>query len=131
MMNNTYIKTFEEYCDEHIFEFPLIVKSDFKEIKRIHPQKQLQVNQIYTELKDNLLVQKIIVFGSTISIKCGIYSDLDLAVKLTQNTLSAKNIISEKIGQITEWNYDIIWLNDIVSTEPIIKKIKNGVTLFE
>lgn len=130
-MNNTYLKTFEEYCEENIFEFPIIVKSEFKEMKRIHPQKQYQISQIYNEFKDYSLIQKIIIFGSTISMKCNIYSDLDLAIKLTQNTSSAKNIVSEKIGLITDWNYDIIWLDDTDLSEPIVEKIENGVIIFE
>ncbi|MDR1961513.1 MAG: hypothetical protein LBQ16_04445 [Gracilibacteraceae bacterium] len=128
-MNRTYIKTWDEYCDEHTFIFPVVVDTNFDNMNRIHPLKQGICKNILNchDVIDNC--KQIIVFGSSVSMKCDDESDIDLAIELKTDSVKNRNSVSESIGAISDWNYDIIWLDDTIQNEPIYEKIKRGVYL--
>ena len=131
MKDSVYIKTFQEYCDENIFIFPIISENIYKNIDRIHPLKQKLIFKILENNNILKYCKSIKVFGSSISIKCRWESDIDFAIYLNDNTLEIRNNISEIIGKITEWNYDIIWMNDNNEESDIYLKINKGVELIE
>ena len=58
--------------------FPVTVKTDCKNIDRIYPLKQKQVSEICSRAGQFDIVRKIYVFGSSVTPRCTIDSDLDL-----------------------------------------------------
>ncbi len=88
-----------------------------RNIDKIHPLKQSVVYNIVSHALDAYLgiIERIIIFGSSTSMRCCPDSDLDVAVKFRENmdTLENKNAVSEIIGKETDWNYDVVWLNGI------------------
>lgn len=116
------------------YYFPVIVKNDNYECNRIHPLKQAKVNELYKIMKENEIIEKIIIFGSSVNIRCNIKSDLDIAIKLKSNqfTKENQNTISEEIQEHLDYGCDIIWLNQIDKTSKLYSNIINkGVTIYE
>lgn len=116
------------------YYFPVIVKNDNYECNRIHPLKQAKVNELYKIMKENETIEKIIIFGSSVNIRCNIKSDLDIAIKLKSNqfTKENQNTISEEIQEHLDYGCDIIWLNQIDKTSKLYSNIINkGVTIYE
>lgn len=119
---------------EKIFYFPVIVKNDNYDCSRIHPLKQKKVNEIYNSVKNNKKIKKVIIFGSSVNIRCNQKSDIDIAIKLKDEYYNKenKNIISEKIQEICDYNSDIIWLNSIDDSSQLYRNIySKGVVIYE
>ena len=68
-----------------MYNFPLIVKGN-DILKRIFPAKQKAVAQILELLKDNEKIDRIIIFGSAVTLNCGTYSDVDVAIEADIST---------------------------------------------
>ena len=116
---------------EKIFYFPIICDSEYYEAKRIYPLKQKIVKELYDALSKRKEIKKLILFGSSINITCTKNSDVDLAVELFDPTLENKNIISEIVQNITNYNSDIIWVDSLDKESLIYKRILRGVVLYE
>lgn len=111
--------------------FPILIKTNEFNISRIHPLKQNVVHSIFLELKNDSRIKKIIIFGSSTTIRCNKNSDVDIAIELTENTNDIKNEVSEKIQEISNYNSDIIWLDKIKKDTNIYKNINKGVKIYE
>lgn len=123
-----------EDAKNHTYYFPIIVKNDNYECNRIHPLKQAKVNELYNIMKNNEKIEKIIIFGSSVNIRCNIKSDLDIAIKLKSSEFNRENQnnISEEIQEHLDYGCDIIWLNQIDKTTQLYSNIINrGVTIYE
>ena len=119
---------------EKKFYFPIIVNNDNYDCQRIHPLKQRIVNEIYNYIKDNNMIEKAIIFGSSINVRCNKKSDLDIAVKIKEECFNnnSKNSISEEIQEICGYNSDIIWLNTIDENSQLYYNINTkGVVIYE
>lgn len=115
------------------YQFPIIIKNDNYECSRIHPLMQKKINDVYKVVSKEETIEKVIVFGSSINIRCNNKSDIDLAIQLKDKffTLKDKNKISEKIQEAVDYNADIIWLNTIDLNSQLSKDIEEfGVTIF-
>ncbi len=108
-MNDTNVKTYFHVLQSEYLKV--------KNIDMIHPLKQRLVYDIVTDRLSDYLdcIDKVVVFGSSTSMRCCVNSDLDIAVRFADNmdTLENKNAVSELIGKETDWNYDVVWLNGI------------------
>lgn len=116
------------------FYFPVIMENQHYECNRIHPLKQKKINELYNKIKEIDLVEQIILFGSSVNIRCNNKSDIDLAVKLKECffTKENQNQISEVIQEITDYNTDIVWLNSLDPNTLLYENIKNkGVIIYE
>lgn len=125
--------TWEENKNK-VFYFPVIYQTDEYECNRIHPLKQRKVYEVYQLIKDNKLIEKLILFGSSVNIRCNNNSDIDIALKLKDDAFNKENQnkISEAIQEITEYNTDIIWLNTLDQTTELYKNIlTKGVIIYE
>lgn len=136
LLNNKKIILSNSWNDERkeIYYFPKIVENTNYEYQRIHPLKQKQVNNIYNIISKNKKIEKIIIFGSSVSIRCNQKSDMDLAILLKDEYFNkdSKNEISEIIQDATNYDSDIVWLNTIDQTSQLYKNIKNmGVVIYE
>ena len=136
ILNNKQVKlsnSWEENKNKK-FYFPIIVNNDNYECNRIHPLMQKMVNKIYNFVSNTYEIEKVIIFGSSINIRCNRNSDIDIAVKIKSESFNrnVQNNISEQIQEITEYNSDIIWLNTIDQNTKLFNNINTkGVIIYE
>lgn len=136
MLNNKQVVLSDswEKNKEKIFYFPIVENNDNYDCGRIHPLMQKKVNEIYKFVKKEKAVEKVIIFGSAVNIRCNKKSDIDLAVKLKDDcfNLENQNQISEEIQSITDYNADIVWLNKIDPETQLYRNISlKGVVVYE
>ncbi len=96
--------------------FPVVVKTDCKNIDRIYPLKQKQVSEICSLASRFPAVRKIVVFGSSVTPKCNIDSDLDLCIDADISDGLKIYEIQNAIGKICDWNCDIIMFSNMGNT---------------
>lgn len=131
--NKVLSNSWEENKDK-VFYFPIVVENLNYQANRIHPLMQRVVNDIYEYVKTNNSIEKVIIFGSAINIRCNNKSDIDVALKIRNEcfNIEYRNKISEKIQEISNFNADIIWLNTIDKNSRLYENIsKKGVVIYE
>jgi len=130
IINDKDKKIANNYLDSRFkqYEFPIIVKSNIN-LKRIHPLKQRIVNNIYESLKDNKQIEEVYIFGSSTTIRCNKNSDIDIAIRLINDTKENKEVISDVINNICNYNCDIIWLNSIEKETKLYKNVERGLRI--
>ena len=118
---------------EKSFVFPLISANSFYDARLIHPLKQKIINELYKHICINSSISKVILFGSSINIRCKADSDIDLAINLKddKNNLDTKNEVSELIQEVCGYKADIIWLNGLSKNSKIYNNISKGVVIYE
>lgn len=111
------------------YRFPIIEKCDEIDMSRIYPTKQKLVVDIHNALKPDKSIVSVMLFGSSISMKCTSKSDTDLAVRLDDNCLTheVRNRVSETIQEICDWNSDILWFDSLSENDRVYHDICKGV----
>lgn len=112
-----------------VVHFPVIIPDDKIDMSRIYPTKQRMVKSVIDQIRGDLRISSVRLFGSSITMRCSRESDLDFAIGLVENTDSARNDISEKIQLCCEWEADILWLDRLTSDDRIYENIMNGLVL--
>lgn len=136
LLNNKNIilsNTWEDNKEKR-FYFPVVIENNNYDCNRIHPMKQKEVNEIYNYAKGNNLITKVIIFGSSVNIRCNNKSDIDIAIEIKNTFFNRENNndISEKIQEITNYNSDIIWLNTLDVNSRLYRNITmKGVVIYE
>lgn len=119
--------------------FPVIAElqnnMDRKEIMRkIYPLSQYSVNNIMDLLySSDLHIKKAILFGSSISWRNHIHSDLDLAFIVNEDVSDyefARAKIAKVLQQETAKGKDIIIFNELTN-EKLKEEIEKGVIIYE
>ena len=131
--NKVLSNSWEENKDK-VFYFPIVVENLNYQANRIHPLMQRVVNDIYEYVKTNNSIEKVIIFGGAINIRCNNKSDIDVALKIRNEcfNIEYRNKISEKIQEISNFNADIIWLNTIDKNSRLYENIsKKGIVIYE
>lgn len=131
--NKVLSNSWQENKDK-VFYFPIVVNNSNYQANRIHPLMQRVVNDIYEYVKTNNSIEKVIIFGSAINIRCNNKSDIDVALKIRNEcfNIEYRNKISEIIQEISNFNADIIWLNTIDKNSRLYENIsKKGVVIYE
>ena len=116
------------------FIFPLIKENKNYDASRIHPLKQRIINDVYDLVSKDYRIKKVIIFGSSVNIRCNRNSDIDIGVLLKEDlfNIENKNQISEAIQKVTDYNSDIIWLNSIDKKSQLFTNIySEGVIIYE
>lgn len=131
--------TYKEQCRGQICNFFIITEVPdnlpIQNLNRVHPLKQNLIVRIFEELSNkNLLnkIESIILFGSSITKACSMKSDLDIALQLLprENGLNNKNPVYDIVGECSDWNCDIFFLDKIGHKGRLYENIMNGVTLY-
>lgn len=60
--------------------FPIVVKTDCKNIHRIYPLKQKIAAQLYKIGEEYKEIKRIYIFGSSVTNRCHIDSDIDICI---------------------------------------------------
>ena len=131
--------TYKEQCRGQICNFFIITEVPdhlpIQNLSRVHPLKQKLIIQIFEELQNKKLLNKIesmILFGSSITQACNMKSDLDMALQLLpdENTRENKNPVYKIIGECADWNCNIFFLDKIGHKGRFYENVMNGVTLY-
>lgn len=130
-MRTNYIEyTWENERDNRPI-FPIIVKCPPVKMEYIHPLKQKIVSDIHLALHDDDRICAIVMFGSSVNLRCTIYSDSDFVVRLQDGCINKndKSEISEIIQDICSWQADILWYDELDKSERIYTDILKGVQI--
>ena len=110
--------------------FPVVVNTDCKNIRRIYPLKQRTVARLYEAALNYKVIKKIYVFGSSVTGKCNIDSDLDICIDADVSDGMKIYHMQKEIGDICDWNCDILMYSNI--GERLKKTIQEeGVVIYE
>lgn len=101
------------------------------EVSRIHPLQQEDVKRVCHALEGEERIKAVVLFGSSVNLRCTIYSDLDFVIQLKSDYLNneVKNDISEKIQEACDWNADILWYDRIYTNERLMDNVLKGVQI--
>lgn len=92
----------------NIKEFPRVVSGNYRNIRRVYPLKQRQVAAICDEAKKHDIVHRIIIFGSSVTPKCHVDSDLDICIDADVSDGMKVYELQKQIGMICDGNCDVI-----------------------
>lgn len=110
--------------------FPIVVKTDCKNIYRVYPLKQKIAAQLYKIGKEYEEIRRIYIFGSSVTSRCHIDSDIDICVDADVSDGMKIFEMQSKIGDACDWNCDIIMYSNLGSR---LKETiqKEGVIIYE
>ena len=105
--------------------------SDYECNNNIFPSKQKVAIELYDALSKYEEIVSVVLFGSSVTLRCTSKSDTDLAIRLiNQKTdTSTKNKISEITQEICNYNADILWYDRLSKGTLIFKNIMKGVQI--
>ena len=110
--------------------FPVVVNTECRNINRVYPLKQKQVAEIYLRARNFDIIRKIIVFGSSVTPKCTIRSDLDLCVDADVSDGMKVYEMQKVFGEVCDWNCDIVMYSNMGnSLRDTVQK--EGVVIYE
>lgn len=110
--------------------FPVIVKTGCKNICRIYPLKQKTVAKLFDAALNHNIIEKIYIFGSSVTGRCNIDSDLDICIDADVSDGMKIYHMQKEIGDICNWNCDIVMYSNIGER---LKKViqEEGVIVYE
>lgn len=101
----------------------VVVDRPFRNCKRLYPVQQRRVRQIIDYLAPNPNVVRITVFGSSVTKRCTVDSDVDLYVELEYDQ-------SHLIREYMPFLFDL-WTNYTVDVRMLREIEKKGVIVYE
>ncbi len=112
-------------------EFPVLLQIPRVETERIHPLQQKKIFRICEILRDDERVLTVVLFGSSVNLRCNQYSDIDVVVRLREEFVcnEVKNDVSEKIQLACDWNADILWYDRIQNNSRFLENVLKGVQI--
>lgn len=122
------VSTWEEVRNLR-FIFKEIVHVDGVDMCSIHPWKQRSVKKIHDALKDDVRVNKVVLFGSSINMRCRLDSDLDVVICMNDCSNEAKLDVSEKLQIACDWTADILWFDRLSEEDRVYQEAKKGVII--
>ncbi len=110
--------------------FPVVVTTDCRNINKVYPLKQKSVAGLYSMAKKHKEIKRIYIFGSSVTPKCNINSDIDICLDADTRDGMAIFNIQKEMGEICDWNCDIIMYSNMGSR--LRNTIENeGVIIYE
>lgn len=110
-------------------KFPMVTTGD-STLQYVFPSKQKAVQAAIELAKADSRIERLILFGSAVTMNCGVTSDIDIAI-------DAPNVSEDEFLKITRYFYlgvpselDVVHYNQI--TSPLLKSEidKNGVVVY-
>ena len=128
-VDKTKIKNAHYYSE--YYSFPVLEERPGVKMEYIYPTKQKLIANIHDVLQERDEIVAVMLFGSSISMRCTFESDTDLAIRLhsEKNTTDVRNDISEIVQEICDWKADIIWFDRITPSDHIYHDICKGVQI--
>ena len=121
------MNTFDTLYLKH---FPVVVDSDCMNISRVYPLKQRIVDELHKKAEDFDIVKRIYIFGSSVTPRCNIDSDIDICIDADTSDGMKVFELQKAVGDICDWNCDILMYSNIGS---VLKDTidKEGVVIYE
>lgn len=94
----------------------------FQNVEKIFPLQQRDVGRIVDVLSKDEAVEKVIIFGSSVTSACNPWSDIDIYMKLREE----KNIRMPKVGVPTD-----VWTNFDVDDRLMAEINEKGVVVYD
>lgn len=112
------------------YRWDLISKENgnIKNIRKIHPMQQGDVSNLVRKLMEFNKVRRIVIFGSSVSIRCSPISDIDMYCELSEAlTFEERTAVNDvDIGVDLD-----LWTNYTVD-DGLMREIKeNGVVVYD
>ncbi len=104
------------------YEWEIFINHPFLNCKKIHPMQQKKVRILIDSLQTDHNVEKIVIFGSSVSGKCHVDSDVDIYITLKENKRIRINVC--------DFLYDV-WTNFTVDNRMRKEIDEKGVTVYE
>lgn len=103
-------------------KYKVVINNPFENCEYIYPIQQRKVKELVDYLKNNKNIKSIIIFGSSVTNKCHIGSDVDIYVTLKKD----EKIIDRYFNFVFD-----LWTN-FTADEHLKKEIyKKGVIVYE
>ena len=125
----------DEYCDKNRFYYPIKTSCEDVtafDISRVYPLQQDNVKAAYNAIKDFDCIKRVVVFGSSITMKCTEHSDLDLCIEL-KNPGNVEDMckVGAAIRDAVDCNVDILWRESLTIESPVLFTIRKGLIIYE
>jgi len=101
-----------------------------KNINRIYPIKQRQVAAIYDLARGFDIIRRIFIFGSSITSRCNIDSNLDMCIDADISDGLKVYDMQKAFGEACDWNCDILMYANMGQTLRDTVQ-KEGVVIYE
>lgn len=98
-------------------------------IKSIHPLQQKNIINV-ANIAEGMGINKIVVIGSSLNLRCNPWSDLDLVLFGDLDGMH-RAAAEMKILAAVDGCVDILWMQDIKDTNRILNDIERGVVVYE
>lgn len=102
--------------------YKVVVKEPFKNCELVYPIQQRKVKELVDYLKNNKNIKSIIIFGSSVTNKCNIDSDVDIYVVMEKD----EKIIHRYFNFVFD-----LWTNFTVDDNLKKEIYKKGVIVYE
>lgn len=112
--------------------FPQVLPEErrFLSSEAIHPLKQKSVECLVNLARKHPAVEYIIIFGSTLTWRCGSFSDIDVVVGDPTHTFVVPGFIPEG-GDGSYEVFDRIYVDDLTPDWPLYDEVvENGVYVY-
>jgi predicted nucleotidyltransferase len=112
--------------------FPVCIDCNEEEkriLQHVYPIMQSYVQQIIRSTFPD--VTKIILFGSSITMKCNIESDLDIAIQTNIYDLRVFHAVREMIERMIPIKCDVLYYNDIAQGDQLLTEVNTGLVIKE
>ena len=76
----TTVDSFVSHNEDNLWDFEVVSDVKYENVNRVHPLKQRDVALLIQDVKNDLHITGIIVFGSAVRFDCHSMSDLDVLI---------------------------------------------------
>lgn len=117
--------TWEEKCRVQYYSYPIVngLPTVPFDLSVVYPLQQRNVVAVYELLRYDPHIKGVTVFGSSVSQKCNINSDLDLLIDVGDIGWEYRSTISSQINQVVSTPIDIIWADRLPKNSNLYRDI--------
>ena len=117
--------TWEEKCRVQYYNSSIVkgLPTVPFDLSMVYPLQQRNVVSVYELLRSNPLIKAVTVFGSSVSQKCNINSDLDLLLDVDVDSWEYRTTLSSTISQVVSTPIDIIWADRLPKNSELYRDI--------
>ena len=117
--------TWEEKCRVQYYSYPIVkgLPTVPFDLSVVYPLQQRNVVAVYELLRCDPHIKGVTVFGSSVSQKCNINSDLDLLIDVGDIGWEYRTAISSQINQVVSTPIDIIWADRLPKNSELYRDI--------
>lgn len=113
-----------------MYIFPIRVKNGDDILKYIFPSKQKAVQKVIELAKMDSRIKRVFVFGSAITMKCNMKSDLDIALDVDEMEMDEFAKLASPFFTSVLSEIDVVYYNKI-NNNLLKKNIDDGICVYE